>query len=62
MKPDIMKIYAANGGALAITMPTYTASQVETFLKCAVLVATLVYTGMKCWKLAREDKFNKDDE
>lgn len=69
MKPDkMMKVYAANGGALALTMPTYTSSQIESFLKCAVLLATLIYTALKCWKLARQKSsddtimFKKDDE
>lgn len=68
MNRDAVKLYATNGSVFALTFPNYTATQVEQFLKCAVLLATLIYTLIKCWKLARQKggndtiQFRKEDD
>lgn len=55
-----MKVYAVNTAAVIATIPTYTATQLEQVLKCAVLAATLIYTLIKSWN-AWKNKAGKDE-
>lgn len=57
MNRDIAKAWIVNGGILGIA----TAAEAEAVLKCALLAATLLYTLIKCWKLARS-KSDDDTE
>lgn len=49
MDRDILKAWLTNGTILGIT----TVAEAEAVLKCALLGATIVYTLLKSWKLAR---------
>jgi len=59
MDRSILKAWLGNGAVLAAV----TAADAETLLKCAVLAATLLYTLLRCWKLAsgkpNSDKLNE---
>lgn len=56
MGRSILKAWLCNGGILAVVSVT----QVEAFLKCAVLLATLLYTLMRCANEARGIKKEKE--
>lgn len=64
MNKEILKVWGINGA----TLGTVTMADAEATLKVALLAATLFYTLIKCWKLARQKShddtivFKKDDK
>lgn len=55
-----MKVFAINIGVITATFPTYTATELEQVLKCAVLSVTLVYTVIKTWNAWKNRKPDAD--
>lgn len=55
MDRSSVKLFFVNGGVLGFT----TLTETEAILKVGLLAATLVYTLIKCWRLARQ-KGNDD--